>query len=415
MVTYEELRNRNASICVIGLGYVGFPLLKLLSKKYRVIGYDSDYRFVAKLSAEAGNINKNYELTNDPKAISNCKVFIVTVPTPTNEDDYSPNYSYIKSATATIASHMGIGTLVIYESTVGPGTTVEKCVPLLEKISGLKCGKDFSVGYSPERINPGDTINTLEQITKLVSGFDLKTTNLIKQIYDNVMITPTYPVSDIKIAELSKLLENIQRDVNIALLNEFSEVLSNLNINVQEVLEAARTKWNFVNFRPGIVGGHCIGVDINYYLEFVSKNNLTSKLIGTARDINEEHVEYIFEKIQGYLENSNAKKICAMGISYKENVSDIRNSKALKIINHLQDSKKFEIDIFDPLQDKEEMKQNKISLIDIKDFDPCQYDCLLLFVAHRAFKEFLDDKINFDTPVINLTEFFETSKNSQYQ
>lgn len=416
MISFEELIKRKESICIIGLGYVGFPLLKVLAKKYNVIGFDINVDVINRISKSNIEYGKKYIVSNNPDVISLCKVCIVTVPTPTVNGTHTPDYSYLENASKIISQHMKKGTLIIYESTVGPGTIIERCLPILESLSNMKCEKDFLLGYSPERINPGDKINKVENITKLVAGTDKKTTLLMKKIYDAVLKVPTYPVSNIKIAEISKLFENIQRDINIALMNEFSEIMNSMNIDFSEVLDAAKTKWNFLNFSPGLVGGHCIGVDINYFLDYLNRHNINSKIINTAREINESHPNFIYHKILESIYKYNCKSICILGISYKENVSDTRNSKALDITKKLLSVPDLNIDVFDPLQiDNTQIDKEKYILKD-NEFDSNNYDCILILVGHDVFEEYINIEKKIKPIIFDLTGKFKkySNKNAPY-
>lgn len=400
---YKDLLNKNESIAVIGLGYVGLPLAVLFSKKYNVIGFDVDER---KITAYNNGIDVTCELpkdtlanssihfTSDEEDLKSASFFVVAVPTPINDEDY-PDFKYVISASETIGRNLKKGSIVVYESTVYPGVTEDLCVPILEKSSGLKCIDDFKVGYSPERISPGDEHNRIENITKIVSGIDEEALETISEVYNSVLNNGIYKADSIKIAEAAKVVENITRDVNIALVNEFSMIFNNMGINTSDVIEAAGTKWNFQKYYPGLVGGHCISVDPYYLLYKSKKLGFNPKLMETSREINENLSDFIVKNII-YLMienqvNVKGSEILVLGVTFKENCNDIRNSKITKVISELNDLN-IKTDVYDPYANKEDVKQvYGIDLVD--DYDNKKYDAILIGVAHNQFKDIDFDKI----------------------
>ena len=385
-------------LAIIGLGYVGLPLAVEFSKKRKVVGYDLNIKRINELKSgfdktlEINNgkfrKNKNLTLVNKIKNIKNCNCYILTVPTPINKKN-KPDLSLLLKATKTIGKILKPKDIVIYESTVYPGCTEEKCIPILEKCSGLKYNKDFFCGYSPERINPGDKNHKIQHIKKIVSGSNKKITNIIDKLYREIINAGTFKTESIIVAEAAKVIENTQRDLNIALLNELSIIFDKLNINTQEVISAAKTKWNFIPFTPGLVGGHCIGVDPYYLTHKAEKLGYKPKIILAGRNLNNnmsshvviKFIEYlIFKKIE-----INKAKILMLGLTFKENCPDLRNSKIIDIFNKLK-SKKFQIDLYDPLANEDEIKylfgRKKISR-----FLPNNYDGVIIGVGHDKFKK----------------------------
>ena len=385
-------------IAVIGLGYVGLPLALAFSKHYQVIGYDLDQARVDALKkgedttlesdAEAIKNASNLSLTNELSLIASATVFIVTVPTPVNADK-SPDLSSLLYASSQIASLLKRGDIVIYESTVYPGCTEEDCIPILEAESGLKFPEDFKVGYSPERINPGDKEHTLQNVIKIVSGCDEESLDEIAKTYELVVAAGVHRATSIKVAEAAKIVENTQRDVNISLVNELSIIFNKMGINTFDVLEAAGTKWNFLKFYPGLVGGHCIGVDPYYLVHKAMQLGYHSKVINSGR--------YVNDSMGFYIGKQTAKKIIAqgkmiqeahvlvMGATFKENVSDIRNSKVIDVVNELK-SFQINVDVIDPHADSSEMEHEYgVSLAtDIRK----DYDAIILAVNHREYCQF---------------------------
>ena len=388
----------NKKICVVGLGYVGLPLAVEFGKYYETLGYDIDESRIKELkdyedrtmevSSEEIQQSTSLKLTSKKEALSKCNVYIITVPTPINKNK-EPDLSFIKDSTSTVGSFLSIGDIVIYESTVFPGLTEEICVPILEEVSGLKFNLDFFCGYSPERINPGDKNHKLSSIVKLTSGSNPQTAELVDNLYKKIIKAGTYKAESIKVAEAAKVIENTQRDLNIALINELSQIFNRLDIDTEAVLKAAETKWNFMPFRPGLVGGHCIGVD-PYYLTFKAKElDFKPEVILAGRGINDSMSNYVSHKaIEMLKENEidpSKSQILIMGLSFKENCPDIRNTKISDLVDQLQ-GKVSQIDIFDPCVDKNLAKKElDIELIEYP--QEASYDLLILAVPHKEFIE----------------------------
>ena len=413
-------------IAIIGMGYVGLPLALEFSKKYFVIGYDVNVKRInflkkkidinkdlQKEEIEILKKSKNLKFSNNYKDLFLCNVFIVTVPTPIFKDK-KPDLRNLIDATKNISRHLKKDDLVIYESTVYPGVTEEICKPILES-SGLVLNKDFYIGYSPERLSPGDPKHGLKKIIKITSGSNLYARKIVDQLYKSIVPLGTHSVSSIKIAEASKVIENIQRDVNIALINELAIIFSRLNINTYEVLKAAETKWNFVRFVPGLVGGHCIAVD-PYYLYFKSKKvGYNSQLIPLARNINDKMSNFVIEKFMNILNNSilpPKKKILIMGLAYKENSSDTRNSPVIEIYKKLKKNKEIKlIHVYDPLIDSNKFR-GKIKII--KKLNK-KYDGILVAVPHfcivKSFYKKLKKITHKNTKILDVKYSFSKDKN----
>jgi len=386
------------SIAIIGLGYVGLPLAIEFSKKYPTIGFDKNDERIKQLK---NGIDKTLEVNNqdlkaaelsfslDPNDIINSHVYIVTVPTPVDKFN-NPDMSPLASASATVGKVLSKGDVVIYESTVYPGATEEFCVPILEKESKLKYNTDFYCGYSPERINPGDKEHSLTSITKITSGSNQKTADFVDKLYQSIISAGTYKASSIVVAEAAKVIENIQRDVNIALINELSMIFNKLDLETSEVLKAAGTKWNFLPFRPGIVGGHCIGVDPYYLTHKAIEIGYHPEIILAGRRINDSMGNYIAKTTIMEMSkagiNSVGAKVAVLGITFKENCPDIRNTKVPNIIDHLK-IYGCKITVFDPFADINETKKHlDIDLLDINQYP--KSDAVILAVAHDDYKEF---------------------------
>ncbi|MFM2015185.1 MAG: hypothetical protein RIQ51_675 [Bacteroidota bacterium] len=382
-------------IAIIGLGYVGLPLALAFSKHYQVIGYDLDQARVDALKkgedttletdAEAIHNASNLILTNELSKIANATIFIVTVPTPVHADK-SPDLSSLLYASAEIATVLKQGDVVVYESTVYPGCTEEDCVPVLEKNSGLKFNVDFYCGYSPERINPGDKVNTLTKIQKITSGSTPAIAKYIDQLYASIITAGTYAAPSIKVAEAAKSIENAQRDINISFVNELALIFDKLGIDTHEVLAAASTKWNFLPFKPGLVGGHCIGVD-PYYLAHKAKTvGYHPQVILSGRDVNDQMSIFVSNKLIQLLAQTGKKiqgaKVLVLGVTFKENCPDFRNSKVFDIIHQLK-KEGADVAAFDPYANAMEVFQ-KYQVQLITAFE--QYDVILLAVAHDFFK-----------------------------
>jgi len=411
---FKHLKSQEKKIAVVGLGYVGLPLLIAFSKHFKAIGFDIDSVKIKKLK---NGIDENDEveysklsstnciLTSNAKDLKNANFFIIAVPTPI--DSYkNPDLSYIEEATKLVGQNMTKGSIVVYESTVYPGVTEELCIPLLEKESKLISKKDFYVGYSPERINPGDKEHSIEKIIKVVSAQDEDSLETISKVYGEVVKAGIFKAKSIKIAEAAKVIENTQRDINVALMNELAILFSKLGIDTKEVIEAARTKWNFLNFSPGLVGGNCIGVD-PYYLSYKAKNvNYHPEIIDAGRKINDNMGFFIGGQILKVLLSNHNKninfKVVLFGISFKENVSDLRNSRVIDIYNYLTQHN-IDVQVFDPIVNKKGAKESYgISLIDIEEID--NIDAAIFCVAHNYFKKIdlmkLKSKMVSDNPFI---------------
>ncbi|UBH09359.1 nucleotide sugar dehydrogenase [Macrococcus armenti] len=418
----------NRKIAVIGLGYVGLPLLNALSNKFNVIGFDIDKEKVDKYKKGidvTGEIGENVEklkdkLSYDIEDIREANFYIVTVPTPINSDK-TPDLLPVISATKMLSKIIKKGDIVVYESTVYPGTTEEVCKPILEE-SGLLYNRDFYLGYSPERINPGDKINTIDKIIKIVSGSNEEVLNIIDDIYSKIIVAGTFRASSIKVAEAAKVVENTQRDINIAFMNEIATVFDKMDISTNEVLEAAGTKWNFLNFKPGLVGGHCIGVDPYYFIYKAEQLGYRSQLITNARKINEEITDYIKEKaVKMIMKNSDdikCVKVAIFGLAFKKNVPDIRNSKIFDVIDKLIDYG-FEIKLFDSVVDPKEIEEEyNLEISDSQNFE--KYDLVILNNIHDSMTDeiykLISKNENFvNTPqVIDVTSFLNKKEYPQY-
>jgi UDP-N-acetyl-D-glucosamine/UDP-N-acetyl-D-galactosamine dehydrogenase len=396
---YQHLINKEKKLAVIGLGYVGLPIALEFAKKIKVIGFDINANRVEmmrnkidpsqELESSAFD-NCDIEFTNDLEVLKQANFFIVAVPTPVDEHNV-PDLVPVQRASETIGKVLKQGDYVVFESTVYPGCTEEDCLPIIEKICGLKNIIDFKSGYSPERINPGDKEHTLSSIVKVVSGCDAESLEVIAKVYELVVKAGVHKASSIKVAEAAKIIENTQRDLNIALMNELSIIFDRMNINTFEVLEAAGTKWNFLKFQPGLVGGHCIGVD-PYYLTHKSKQlGYDSQVILAGRNINDGMAGYVAKKILQHViqNNSNVKtaKVLVMGATFKENVSDIRNSKVADVVKELQ-SFSLNVHVTDPHAESKELKHEYgFELTTALSND---YDAVIVTVPHNSYKN-LDD------------------------
>lgn len=396
MNLYELLVKKKEKLAVVGLGYVGMPLAVSFAKKVDVIGLDLNKRKVEQYLAgidatnEVGNEaikNTTVEFTYNEEKLKECKFHIVAVPTPINGDK-TPDLNPVIGASKTIGKNLSKGSIIVYESTVYPGVTEEICVPILEKESGLICGKDFFVGYSPERINPGDKVHTLEKIVKIVSGMNEETLDIIAKVYELVIEAGVHRASSIKVAEAAKVIENAQRDINIAFMNELAMIFNEMNIDTKSVLEAAGTKWNFLNFTPGLVGGHCIGVDPFYLVYKAKEYGYESEIIASGRRINDNMGKFVAENIIKLLINSDKKvkgaKIGLLGLTFKENCPDCRNTKVIDIINKLEEYG-IKLVIYDPIANQDEaMEEYGIKLNSKKELN--DLDIIVLAVSHDIFK-----------------------------
>jgi UDP-N-acetyl-D-galactosamine dehydrogenase len=396
---YQDLIEKKKKLAVIGLGYVGLPIALEFAKKLKVIGFDINAKRVdmmrnkidpsQELESSAFD-NCDIEFTCELDVLREANFFIVAVPTPVDEHNV-PDLIPVQRASETIGKVVKKGDYVVFESTVYPGCTEEDCLPIIEKLCGLKNIQDFKLGYSPERINPGDKEHTLSSIIKVVSGCDTESLDVIAKVYELVVKAGVHKASSIKVAEAAKIIENTQRDLNIALMNELSIIFDKMNINTYEVLEAAGTKWNFLKFQPGLVGGHCIGVD-PYYLTYKSKElGYDSQVILAGRVINDGMAGYVAKKVLQHIiqNNGNIKdaKVLVMGATFKENVSDIRNSKVADVVKELK-SYSLNVDVTDPHAESEELKHEygfELAKNIAKD-----YDAVIITVPHNDYKK-LDD------------------------
>ncbi|MFH1443897.1 MAG: nucleotide sugar dehydrogenase [Candidatus Peregrinibacteria bacterium] len=333
------------AICIVGLGYVGLPLAYIFAKKgYEVLGYDLNKERIEELKAgrdRTGELTEEQlkkvtiQYSDDPAVISEASVVILAIPTPVDEQN-NPNLEPIKNASHTVGKHLKKGTIVVYESTVWPGTTEEICGPILEEESGLKCGVDFKLGYSPERVNPGDKEHTIEKIKKIVAGQDAETLETLANLYGSVIEAGIHRAANIKVAEMAKAIENAQRDLNIAFINEVALLCDKVGIETKDVLEAAATKWNFLPFVPGLVGGHCIGVDPYYLVEKARQLGMKTQVITAGRALNDSMSRHVAEQVAASLRGcGDHPRVLVLGLTFKENVPDTRNSKSGDVVKHL--------------------------------------------------------------------------------
>lgn len=404
MSVFEELKTKETTLCVVGLGYVGMPIAVAFAEKIKVIGFDTDSKKIATYkkgtdpTMEVGNDvirRTSVEFTDNPEKIHDAHFIIVAVPTPVNLDKI-PDLLPVRDASKVIGQNLSKGSIVVYESTVYPGVTEDLCVSILEKYSGLVCGKDFKVGYSPERINPGDSVHRLRNICKIVSGMDEETLEEVKNVYEMIIEAGTFPVSSICTAEAVKVTENSQRDINIAFINEMAMVFDRMGIDTNEVINGMNTKWNALKFRPGLVGGHCIGVDPYYITYEAERLGYHSQIVMAGRRINDDMGQFIGKRIIQLLSLTDKKvrkaRVAIMGVTFKEDCPDIRNTKVLDISNTLK-----EVGIqpvfTDPVADPEETC--RVYGIELKPLDQIHdMDCLIIAVAHRQYREITLDELN---------------------
>ena len=409
---YNQLVNRETKLSLIGLGYVGMPIAVAFAKKVNVIGFDLNadkialYRQGVDPTREEGDDvirQTTVDFTSDASRLREAKFHIVAVPTPVNPD-HTPDLGPLKSASRLLGRNLMPGSVVIFESTVYPGVTEEICTPILEQESGLVCGRDFKVGYSPERINPGDKEHRLEKIKKVVSGMDAETLDCVARVYELVVEAGVYRAESIRVAEAAKVIENCQRDINIAFMNELSIIFNRMGIDTKSVLKAAGTKWNFLKFQPGLVGGHCIGVD-PYYLTYKAERlGYHSQIILAGRHINDDMGKYVAENCVKRLiaagRNVQDARVAILGFTFKENCPDTRNTRVIDIVNELREYFITPV-VADPVADAAEVKRlYGIEFIDLDDIR--NMDAVILAVAHDAFKSF--------TPA-DLNKFFAPGRN----
>jgi UDP-N-acetyl-D-galactosamine dehydrogenase len=393
---------KEKTICVVGLGYVGLPVALEFARKFRVIGFDIHQKRVEMMKKGQDPSNEldssafegcDIEFTSDMAPLNKASFYVVAVPTPI--DQYkNPDLTPLIKACETVGKVISKGDVVVFESTVYPGCTEEDCVPVLERVSGLKFGEDFEVGYSPERINPGDREHTLTKITKVVSGSNKATLDFVSDMYGSIIKAGIHKASTIKVAEASKVIENTQRDLNIALMNELSIIFKKMGINTYEVLEASGTKWNFLKFFPGLVGGHCIGVDPYYLTHKADALGYHARVILAGREINDSVGGRIAREVIQYLigqdKSLKQTKVLVMGVTFKENVSDIRNSKVPDMINELQEYM-VHVDAIDPHADPEEFKEEYG--IELKNKPGGPYDAIVLAVSHHEYTQMSEEQI----------------------
>lgn len=394
-----NLVSESTVVAIVGLGYVGLPLAVEFGKKYRTIGYDlSEAKIASYLSCcdPTGEVNSEnlraanlLEFTTDPSRLASADFVIVAVPTPV-DDAHIPDFSPLVGSSTTVGEHMKKGAIVVYESTVYPGATEEVCIPLLEKHSGMKWKQDFHVGYSPERVNPGDKERTITKIVKVVSGDDAPTLKAVGDLYESVITAGVHRASSIKVAEAAKVIENTQRDLNIALMNELALIFDRIGIDTLEVLQAAGTKWNFLPFRPGLVGGHCIGVDPYYLTHKAEMLGYHPQVILAGRRINDGMAAWVAQQtVKGMINNGSAvkgAKVIVLGLTFKEDCPDLRNSKVADLVQELQ-SFGCDVSVHDPVAENHEAEHEYgISLISW-DKLPAQADAIVAAVSHRQYKE----------------------------
>ena len=404
MSLFEDIVNGKEKLSLVGLGYVGMPIAVAFARKIKVVGFDLNaakidlYKSGVDPTNEVGDDvikNTTVEFTADPSKLREAKFHIVAVPTPVN-DDHTPDLTPVEGASRILGQNLTKGSIVVFESTVYPGVTEDICVPILEKESGLKCGVDFKIGYSPERINPGDKVHRLETITKIVSGMDEETLNEVAHIYELVVEAGVYRAESIKVAEAAKVIENSQRDINIAFMNELSIIFNKMGIDTKSVLSAAGTKWNFLKFQPGLVGGHCIGVD-PYYLTYKAEQlGYHSQIILSGRRINDDMGKYVAENLVKNLIKADipvkSAKVAILGFTFKENCPDTRNTKVIDIYKELQEYGITPM-VVDPAADAAEAKRlygiTFNTMEDIKEMD-----AVIVAVSHKQFLTLDKEKIS---------------------
>ncbi len=422
MITFDSIKSKETLVAVVGLGYVGLPLAVALGRHFRVLGFDISEKRIEELrtgydrTAEVleTDFHEYLEFTSDPARLKEAGVVIVAVPTPIDESR-NPDLRPVVGASTVVGANLAKDAVVVYESTVYPGLTEDICVPILEKESGLKYGTEFSVGYSPERINPGDREHTLQTIVKVVAGNNDECADLLEKLYGTVVTAGTHRASSIKVAEAAKVIENTQRDLNIALMNELSMIFDRLDIDTLDVLEAAGTKWNFLPFRPGLVGGHCIGVDPYYLTTKAEEIGFHPQVILAGRKINDSMGKFLAETTVKQMINAGSmvknSRVGIMGLTFKENVPDLRNTKVVDVVDELR-SFGVNVLVHDPLADPEESREeyglDTVSMDDLHDLE-----ALILAVSHDEYREFDPDAIKalFRDPekaiVVDVKGFFD--------
>ena len=397
MELYDKIINREANLAVVGLGYVGLPIAVAFADKVNTIGFDineekiTNYKSGIDPTEEVGEEKIRataLQFTSEEKDLQKAGFIIVAVPTPVNGDE-TPDLNPVVGASKIVGRNLSKGSIVVFESTVYPGVTEDICIPILEKESGLRCGQDFKIGYSPERINPGDKVHRLENITKIVSGMDAETLEEIAAVYELIIEAGVYKAESIKVAEAAKLVENSQRDINIAFMNEFAMVCELMGINTKSVIDAMNTKWNALGFHPGLVGGHCIGIDPYYFIYKAKMLGYHSQIIAAGRKINNSMGSFVADAvikslIQADL-NVRHANIYVFGITFKEDCPDIRNSRAFDVLKRLAEYG-IQTKVVDPVADQKEAKHEfGIDLVGMEEVQ--EADCLIFLVAHKQFKE----------------------------
>ena len=393
------MSSKNIKICVIGLGYVGLPLARLFSTKYPTIGYDMNAKRVAALNEghdatlEVSDellkaaLASGFRCTTNIEDIRDCNFYIVAVPTPVDLNN-RPDLRPLWGASETVGKVISNGDIVVYESTVYPGVTEEECIPVIERVSGLKFNKDFFAGYSPERINPGDKEHTVEKIKKVTSGSTPEIADLVDSVYNSVLVNGTHKAPSIKVAEASKIIENSQRDVNIAFMNELAKIFNAMGIDTSDVIEAASSKWNFIKLKPGLVGGHCISVDPYYLIQKAQVYGVMPRVMINARRLNDGMGTYVAEQVIKCMNKKGVlvkdSKVLILGITFKENCPDIRNTKVVDIYSTLREYTS-NIIIYDPWADKSKVMQ-EYGINIVSDMPTDKYDAVILSVAHDQFK-----------------------------
>ena len=389
---------KQIKICVIGLGYVGLPLARLFSTKYPTVGFDMNQARVDALmkgcdaTLEVDNellkeaIKNGFKCTTDIEEIRDCNFYVVAVPTPVDKNN-NPDLSPLIGASTTVGKVISKGDIVVYESTVYPGVTEDDCVPVVEQISGLKMNEDFFAGYSPERINPGDKLHTVEKIKKVTSGSTPEAAKIINSVYASVIQAGTHMASSIKVAEAAKVIENSQRDINIAFVNELSKIFNKMGIDTQEVLEAAATKWNFLPFKPGLVGGHCIGVDPYYLAQCAQRHGYNPEIILAGRRMNDGMGEYVASETVKLMLKKGIQilnsHILIMGFTFKENCPDVRNTKVIDIYNSLKEYS-VNITVYDPWANPD-IARREYGIDIVSELNGEKFDAVVLAVAHESF------------------------------
>jgi len=396
MSLYKELLEKKTKLSLVGLGYVGLPIAVAFAEKLDVIGFDINkekieiYKSGTDPTNEIGDEgvrNSTVHFTIDEIKLRECKFHIVAVPTPTNEDK-TPDLRPVEGSSVIVGRNLTKGSIVVYESTVYPGVTEEICVPILERESGLKCGQDFKVAYSPERINPGDKVHRLENIVKIVSGMDTETLDTVAKVYELVIEAGVYRAESIKVAESAKLIENCQRDVMISFVNELSIIFNKMGIDTKAVIDAAGSKWNFIKMNPGLVGGHCIGVDPYYLIHRAKEIGVESQVIAAGRKINDGMAKYVAENTVKSLIKANKRvkgaKVALLGITFKEDCPDTRNTKVIDIIKELKEYE-IEVVVTDPVADKNELREEYgLELKEIENIN--NMDAVILTVSHSEYR-----------------------------